>query len=78
MRREEIVEDGLTAEVFAAPKHEYTWALVNSIPGAGLYHRQGNPSLKHLAVLREEGMRAVEVADRAEVGDHPAAGDDME
>lgn len=33
IRRGEIVEDGPTAEVFAAPKHEYTWPLFNSIAG---------------------------------------------
>jgi peptide/nickel transport system ATP-binding protein len=33
MRRGEVVEAGPTAEVFAAPKHDYTKALFNSIPG---------------------------------------------
>ena len=33
MRRGEIVETGVTAEVFARPQHEYTRALLDSIPG---------------------------------------------
>ncbi|WP_340118205.1 ABC transporter ATP-binding protein [Pelagibius sp. 7325] len=33
MRRGEVVESGATAEVFAAPKHDYTKALFKSIPG---------------------------------------------
>lgn len=53
-------------------------AALQASPRRGLDHRQGNPGLKHLAVFGEEGMRAVEVSNRAEVRDHPAAGDDME
>ncbi len=33
MRRGEIVEQGMTADVFARPAHEYTRALLESIPG---------------------------------------------
>ncbi len=33
MRRGEIVEQGMTAEVFAHPAHAYTRALLESIPG---------------------------------------------
>ncbi len=33
MQRGVIVEQGTTAEVFAAPKHEYTRALFEAAPG---------------------------------------------
>jgi ABC-type dipeptide/oligopeptide/nickel transport system ATPase component len=33
MRRGVIVEQGPTASVFASPAHEYTKALLDSIPG---------------------------------------------
>ena len=35
MCRGEIVEQGLTAEVFAAPQHDYTRTLLASVPGQG-------------------------------------------
>ena len=35
MRRGAIVEQGLTQAVFAAPQHEYTRALLDSVPGRG-------------------------------------------
>ena len=35
MRRGAIVEQGPTQEVFAAPQHEYTRALLDSVPGRG-------------------------------------------
>jgi peptide/nickel transport system ATP-binding protein len=35
MRRGEIVEQGATAVVFANPAHEYTRALLDSVPGRG-------------------------------------------
>ncbi len=35
MRRGEIVEQGLTARVFSQPSHEYTRALLDSVPGRG-------------------------------------------
>ncbi len=35
MRRGEIVEQGPTQAVFAAPAHEYTRALLDSVPGRG-------------------------------------------
>ena len=33
MRHGEVVEHGLTNEVFSDPQHEYTRALLASIPG---------------------------------------------
>jgi peptide/nickel transport system ATP-binding protein len=33
MHRGEVVEEGTTAAVFAAPKHDYTRALFDSAPG---------------------------------------------
>ena len=33
MHRGEVVEEGVTADVFAAPKHDYTRALFDSAPG---------------------------------------------
>ncbi|MCP5156157.1 MAG: ABC transporter ATP-binding protein [Ectothiorhodospiraceae bacterium] len=38
MRRGEIVERGSTARIFAAPAHEYTRALLDSVPGKGWEH----------------------------------------
>jgi ABC-type oligopeptide transport system ATPase subunit len=35
MRRGVIVEQGRTDEVFARPAHEYTRALLDSVPGRG-------------------------------------------
>lgn len=35
MRRGEIVERGLTAELLAAPQHEYTRLLIDSVPKPG-------------------------------------------
>ena len=35
MHRGEVVEEGTTAAVFAAPKHDYTRALFDSAPGRG-------------------------------------------
>jgi peptide/nickel transport system ATP-binding protein len=32
MRRGEVVEQGLTEEVFAAPRHPYTRALIDAVP----------------------------------------------
>jgi len=33
MRRGEIVEQGFTTDVFGHPAHEYTRALLDSVPG---------------------------------------------
>jgi peptide/nickel transport system ATP-binding protein len=33
MRNGAIVERGATAEIFARPQHEYTRALLDSVPG---------------------------------------------
>jgi peptide/nickel transport system ATP-binding protein len=36
MEKGKLVETGSTDEVFDAPQQEYTMALLNAIPGAGL------------------------------------------
>ncbi len=35
MRRGEVVEEGVTAEIFANPRHEYTQSLFSAVPGKG-------------------------------------------
>ncbi len=42
MQRGVVVETGPTAEVFAAPKHEYTRALFSAAPGQGFGSRIGS------------------------------------
>jgi len=39
MRRGEIVETGPTEQVMRAPRHDYTKALLSSIPGAQRWSR---------------------------------------
>ena len=33
MQRGEVVEHGITADIFAAPKHPYTQKLLSAVPG---------------------------------------------
>jgi peptide/nickel transport system ATP-binding protein len=40
MKDGEIVEHGLIGEVFGAPKHPYTQALLASIPGSDFTHKR--------------------------------------
>jgi peptide/nickel transport system ATP-binding protein len=40
MKNGDVVETGATADVFAAPKHDYTKALFAAAPGRGFGTRQ--------------------------------------
>jgi peptide/nickel transport system ATP-binding protein len=57
MKDGEVVEEGLTAEVFTAPRHPYTKALLASVPG-----RHWTPPVSSDA-LTENLERALQFAE---------------